>query len=200
MQLIFKEHKIRFDEDCSVEIIIEKINDLLEEKYYFSHFVADGEEVFEEAKSYLDDQWKQINRLEIIAKSVQEFVIDLLLEGNSYVKRAKVEMKSLAEAFYNLPSSETWTNFTYMLDGIQWLNQVITLIDGVKVSPENFNEYLKLSSHLDVEVKSLGEAVGNKDTILIADIIQYELIPIYEALEKEIQTTLDSEGYPQYAN
>lgn len=194
MELIFKDQIIQYKELPSVEEIIQKINELLIDNYYYSHFIVDGQVVYEDPEQYLLEELSAISKLEVIGRTAAEFTNDILLTAEEYLKRAKPEMTDLAEGFYQNPGTEHWTNFSDMLEGIQWLNQIILSIDGINEQPGNWNAYLNLAAKLEMELGNLEEAVENSDYVLIADIIQYELIPLYESLINEINTTIDTEG------
>ncbi|OMP65797.1 hypothetical protein [Domibacillus epiphyticus] len=194
MELLFQKQIIQLEQYQTAEQIIEQINTLLNNSYYFSHFVADGKEVYEDPENYLKENAAQIEKLEVIARTAKELTYDILLSAEEYLKRALPELSILTDGFYNNPSTHHWTNFDHMLEGMQWLNQIIISIDQMKEKPANWDEYLKLSATLQNEVKGLEEAVENADHILVADLIQYEIKPFYESLEKEISTTIDTEG------
>lgn len=194
MKLLIAEQTIHFDKQPSVEELVAKINELLTDDYYFSHLIVDGLDVFEEPEPYLADELPHIAELEVVAQTAAQLINNSLLTAEDYLKRAQPEMTVLADCFYQQPSAEQWASFSDMLEGMQWLHQIIASIDGMKAKPSNWDEYLKLAATLEVELKNLEEAVENSDTVLMADMIQYELLPLYESLGKEIQTTIDTEG------
>mgnify|MGYP000923690797 CR=1 FL=1 len=66
MKLVFQQQIIELGNKVTAEETIEKINDLLETGYYFSHFIADGKEVYENHESYLNVHIYTIKQLEII--------------------------------------------------------------------------------------------------------------------------------------
>lgn len=194
MELIFKNKKVQFDQLSSVEEIIEKINELLGDQYYYSHLIVDGEEIYEEPESYLLDYLASISTMEVATKTVREFVNDVLIMAEDYLTRAIPEMTVLTDNFYQNPNSDNWEEFSSMLEGMQWLNEMTDLIDKAKERPGNWDECIKYAAQLEMELKNLEEAVKNTDHVLMADIIQYELLPIYEALQAEFNTTIDTEG------
>lgn len=195
MELIFGSQTVQFETMPSVKEIIEKINELMTDQYYFSHLVVDGVEVYEEPENYLFERLVTTSRIEVIAKTIREYVNELLLISKDYIKRAIPELTVLADGFYQNATAAEWKNFSEMLEGVQWLNQMTLLINNSKERPLNWDEIINLSAKLKSELENLEEAVGNKDNILIADIMQYELLPLYEGLESEIHTTLVTEGY-----
>ncbi|MCJ8007601.1 hypothetical protein ACFFF5_15635 [Lederbergia wuyishanensis] len=195
MKLIFKEEVIQFDTQPTVEVIINTINQLLDDNYYFSHLIIDDKEVLDDPEQYLQDYLNEIRELEIVAKTVKEFINDLLLSAEEYIRRAKPEIDSLSDEFYQNPTSESWHKFAQLLEGIQWLNQVIQTIDTTKEKPKNWVNYLEINSNFDLELKNMEEAIENSDSVLIADLIKYEILSIIESLGSEIQLTIDTEGY-----
>ncbi|MBB4823628.1 hypothetical protein HNO89_000848 [Sporosarcina luteola] len=194
MKLVFQQEIIEFDNKVTAEVIIEKINDILESGYYFSHFIADEIEVYENHESYLNAHIHAINQLEIIAKTMKEFTNDVLLSAEDYVKRALPELRSISNEFYNNPTDETWERFEQLLEGLQWINGVIKTIGQSNEKPDNWGEYEEIATALQEELANLEEAVENEDHVLIGDMIQYEILPNFEALQGAVQTTIDNEG------
>lgn len=195
MDIIFQNETIKLNQQPTVEDTIKTINNLMGDDYYFSHLVVDDIEVYEEPEFYLSEHASQINKLEVIAKKVHEFVNDILLTSMEYINNAKPEIVSLSEEFYQNPTSDSWNRFTQMLEGFQWLNEMIMTIDKTKRHPGNWFEYIRLAVNLQEELKDIEEALENNDSILIADLVKYEVLPIYDSLKVEIQTTIDTEGY-----
>jgi len=195
VELIFGSQTVQFETMTSVKEIIEKINELMTDQYYFSHLVVDGVEVYEEPENYLFERLVTTTKIEVIAKTYREYVNEVLIMSKDYIKRSIPELSVLADGFYQNPTASDWTNFSDMLEGVQWFNQMILLINNLKERPLNWDEIINLSSKLKSELENLEEAVENKDYILIADIIQYEILPLYEGFESEIHTTLITEGY-----
>jgi len=194
VELIFKNETVQLEQLLSVEEIIQKIDELLANQYYYSHLIVNGEEIYEELESYLLKSLESIVSIEVVVKTVREFVNEVLIISADYLIGAIPEMTLLADGFYQKPTSENWKIFSEMLEGMLWLNKSIDLIDKAKVRPENWNECIQLAVQLQLELKNLEEAIENTDNVLIADIIQYELLPIYEALQTEFNTTIDTEG------
>ncbi|MED4882741.1 hypothetical protein [Bacillus smithii] len=179
----------------SVDDVIEKINDETDSHIFFSHFIADGKEIYKDHELYLEDHLPSISELEVVLKTVKEFINDILLSASEYIQRAKSELPSLVDEFYDHADKTTWDRFMNFLEGLEWLNQMIVTIDATKQQPKNWDQYLNIAATLKEHLKSLQEALENQDEVLIADTIQYELLPLLEELEKEINTTIDQEGY-----
>ena len=193
MELLFKNETVQFNKQSSVGEIIEKINELLTNRYYYSHMIVDGEEIYKEPETFLLESLEFISTIEVVVKTARKFVDELLLMAVDYLTGAIPEIPALADGFYQNPKAEDWEMFSAMLEGMQWLNQTIDLIDKSTVIPANWDECIRLAVQLQMELKNLEQAVENTDSVLIADIIQYELLPVYEALQVEFNTTIDAE-------
>lgn len=194
MELIFKGQQFEFDKMPSSDEVVAKINELLERNYYFSHFIADGVDIYENHEDHLIVNVERIKKLEVIAKTEKEFLNDILLSTEAYLKRAKPELAILSDGFYSNPSPEIRSSFSHLMEGLQWLNKMFAVIDNSNERPTNWDTCMELAASMNVEVANLSEAVENSDNILIADIIQYEFIPVFESLETEIEKTIDTVG------
>jgi len=194
VELTIQEQKIEFNTIPSPDEVVAKINELLKENYYFSHFIADGIEVYEDHEEYLTVNVDRIEKLEVIAKTEKEFLNEILLSAEEYLKRAKPELASLPDGFYSNPSPEIRSNFSQLIEGLQWLDEMLLVIDKSNERPADWNQCMELSQSMKEEIVNLSEAIDNSDNILIADIIQYEFIPIFESLEIEVGKTIDTVG------
>lgn len=194
MELTFQEKKFEFNTTTSPDEVVAKINELLKENYYFSHFIVDGIEIYEEHEEYLIVNVDRIEKLEVIAKTEKEFLNDILLSTEDYLKRAKPELASLPDGFYSNPSPGVRSSFSQLMEGLQWLDEMLLVIEKSNERPMDWDMCMELSESMKAEIVNLSEAVGNSDNILIADIIQYEFIPLFESLETEVGKIIDTVG------
>lgn len=196
MELSFKNEVIQYDaqKQPTVEDIIVQINEWIRDDYYFSHLVIDGFEIYEHLELCLEEKLTHAQKIEVMARTNTELINDILLSSDEYIKRAIPELNTLFEEFYQNPLKDSWMKFEQMIEGIQWLHQMIRCINQFKERLQNGTQYIQIESRLEMEIQHLEEAVENEDNVLIADLIQYEIITIYEALKKEIQLTIDTEG------
>jgi len=145
MKLIFQEQQFKFDKTPSSDEVVEKINELLKENYYFSHFIVDGIEIYEDHEDYLTVNLDRIEKLEVIAKTEKEFLNELLLSAEDYLKRAKPELASLPDGFYSNPSPEIRSSFSQLMEGLQWLDEMLSVIDKSNERPTDWDLCMGLS-------------------------------------------------------
>ena len=132
--------------------------------------------------------------LEVIAISAKVFVDDLLLSSEEYTERAIPHITMLFNAFYINPTQENWIELSEVLEGIQWLLSMVEAIDNSIVRPSNWTEVMTPIAGLKEELGNLEEALENTDTVLIADMLQYEILPVFEVLVTEIKGIIDTVG------
>lgn len=195
MNLVFQNEVVQLDEMVTVEVVVSKINQLLSDQFYFSHLIVDGNQVYEDPEFFLQEHLQSIKEVIVVSKTVREFVNDLLLTIEDYLNRAAPALNPLAEEFYRNPESGTWDRFVELIEGLIWINQAIQTIDSVKEKPVNWMNIIKSGGSLEVELESLEEAMEGTDFILIADLLLYEIAPIFETLKNEVQLSIDKEGY-----
>lgn len=187
MKLTILDQVHTFDSGANgTEKIIEKINSTTSEKaLFFSHLVIDGQEVYDDHEEYMLAKKGEIKEIEAIVKTVQELIDDVLVSLDDYTNRAIPEIKALVHEFYQTPSENAWLTLTYLLDGVDWIYQSLKKIDQLKHSIVNWGEFVKSIAVFEMELPNLMEAIENKDSILIADIIQYEILPQFEIINGE---------------
>lgn len=194
MKLLFQNETYEFISTPSVEEVIEKINDLLGKEYYFSHFDVDGNEISVEPEQYLQRFLGEVEQIEVIAIGAKQFVNDLLVSAENYLAGAIPKVTELAEAFYNNPVGDNWLDLNDLLEGVGWLGMMIETVEASIVRPENWAGIVQAISDLQNEFEPLEEALENTDTVLIGDILQYEVVSVFEELFTGIQGIIDNEG------
>ncbi|MGE7544926.1 hypothetical protein [Sporosarcina newyorkensis] len=194
MKLLFQEQIVEFEQRPSADDVIEAINKLLKRDFYFGHLVADGVEITEEPELFLTKELGTIESLVIIGIPAKEFINDLLLSAEEYTERAKPYISNLFNAFYNNPAGEDWASLAELFEGIQWLSTMIDTVAVSTVCPTNWATINASVAELQCELKNLEEALENTDTVLIADMLQYEVLPVFEEIAKEIKEIIDTEG------
>lgn len=196
MKLTFFEQTIEVENTMAkVDQAFASVNEKLAEgEYVFSHLIIDGEPFYDEFEEYIAENVNSIQKIEVVVKTTKEMVNEILLSTENYLQGALPEIEKLVDEFYNNPTEQTWVKYEQLLEGIHWIVSAISAVDQTKHEIENWNEYLTKVASLEQEFQGLTEAMENKDYVLIADIIQYEITPILEAIKNEATTTIDNQG------
>lgn len=192
MKLIFKETTYELPK-VTIEEIIQKINDILENKYYFSHLNINGIEVTEEPELYLENYLTQLETVEIIAIPAKKFINELLLSTDEYLSRAIPVLKTTAEHFYDVAQVSHWYDIHDLLEAIQWLFAMTDTVGESDERPANWRQMEEEVSKLSDVIKEFEEALENKDQVLIADLLTYEILPIFEDMSAIITQEMDKD-------
>ena len=196
MQLKILDQVFTFkNETAALEEIFAKINQFLEDSgLVLSHLRVDDTEVYTDFYNYLKERIDEINLIEVEVRTVAAILQDALLTAEEYLGQALPEIETLAAEFYQGPSGESWERFQQLLDGVDWLNQLVTVIDQNTTKPERWQDYLAVADRLRDELQNLQEALENRDYVMIGDLLNYEIIPCFQEFRETIKKTKTDEG------
>lgn len=183
MDLKFNNQIYSYDYTPTMNEVIDRTKELLGENYYFQHFILNGTETIVAAEELCNKIIEDQTVIEIVAIESKEFVKDLVQSGVGYVKNAKPEIGKLAEQFYSHPTPNSWATLSDLFEGIEWILAMIEGVNKSEYKPLEWEEVLQQSSDFKNELGNLEEAMGNTDAVLIADILKYELLPLFEVIE-----------------
>ncbi|GAA3412791.1 hypothetical protein ACFFNY_33355 [Paenibacillus hodogayensis] len=119
-----------------------------------------------------------IDQFEVVTQTVIEAKQELKLQMQQYLKRAIPLIQSLSEQFCTAPEAKSWSSLNELLEAIEWLlnSRAYSTADFV-VTVDSLAELLE----------SLHIAMTNSDYGLISDILQYELVDIFNQLLKVLE-------------
>ncbi|MDR4316315.1 Uncharacterised protein [Niallia circulans] len=166
----------------NIDILIQKINEDLEKnKLYFSHLIINGKEVYSDFEEQIMEQINTIEKIELVTKTIDEFINDLTVSLNEYSNRAIPSIKQLTEQFYQSPTEESWGMLQDLLEGLNWMYSTIKSMGNTELN-EYKEKLLNVANHFEVELPNLLDAIESHDYILIGDIISYEILPQFESI------------------
>lgn len=164
-----------------------------------SHMVVDDFEVYESYYDYFLDNIRAIEKVEVISLTYKELVDDILLSKIDYLENTPNKIEELANKFYKVPDRESWESLNDLLGAMGWIINTFSSIDQgprLKDSVSNY-EYWNLYAK---EVFSLQEILGefegalsNNDSILIGDILSYEILPKFEEMAEKLSKLVSRE-------
>lgn len=149
---------------------------------------VDGAEVYEELDLYLEDLSAIPKEIEVIALTPKEYVSDVLLSSHDYMLRGQDEVAGLAQRFYTRPSEEEYESLTDLTEGLVWLLETVRLLDANPPLLETlsnralWNEHAAEAMRIREIVEKLVGAMEGRDAVLIADLLTYEIVPLFERL------------------
>lgn len=151
-----------------------------------NHMVIDGTVVSDGYDQYISENLDNIEFIDVKADPLIDLLDDALRSGSEYLKRAIPEIRDLGNEFYRTPGGETWKKFQQMLEGLEWIMQLIHSINANRNFYLNGERYEEFGARLNEELANLNDAVSRKDMVLIGDLILYEILPLLESVEKTV--------------
>lgn len=196
MLIKVRETEVELPNDSdSIEHISKLVNEALEDKaVYFSHFIVDGVEVFEEYQLYFEENIARIQEVEAVMKSIEEFILGLTLSIESYIARALPEVEALADELYQGKQSIGSEKTLQFVEGMQWVFQAVGTIDQTEKKSPAWGEVLVQAVKLEASLQEVEEALQNEDEVLFADILQYEITPGLNDLYNKVTSIINEEG------
>lgn len=185
------------------EEIIEKITDILIDEMkktnkVIKSFEIDGLELYQDYFEYILDNLNYIENIKVKLITYKELVGETLVGTIDYLQGATEEIVPLSEAFYAEPTKESWDNFSDLLEGLNWIISVFNLIDNDKTlietlpSYEIWNLYAKDILALNELIPQMNDALNSKDNTLLADLMMYEILPLYEDMREQLLSLYNS--------
>src|SRR5690606_8368957 len=107
-------------------------------------------------------------------KTKQEMAGDLQQSLNEYLEQAIPSIEQLARELYQGESEEVWSQFVYFTDGMNWIIDCLELLRHYS-DPDTGKFYQESREKLALTSQELLGTVEVKDTVAIADMIQYEV-------------------------
>lgn len=202
MQLIYKNKQTELPRDESAfTMILEKVSELTKKQdVIFSHLIIDEIGIFGNHESFINERLNEIMQIEIVTRSTNEMIWDTMQSIHEYLQRAIPTLNKLIEESYDVFSKKTWEGIGQLSEGFQWLLQFITFTEAAPKQPSYWSEIMKDFKMCENNFKQLLEAVEVQDTVLILDILAYEIVPAYESLEQNIAKSLKDKEFFTHVN
>lgn len=176
------------------DALVSCINELVDKSdIIFSHLIIDGVEIYDDFYDYFLNNIKNIEEVIIVTKTKKEISKEIILSTIDYIGRAIPEIENLSDQFYKTPSNESWNKLVDLFEGIKWILDTFIMIDNNKQLKNIVNSYEEWNLYAQ-DIYSLKELLGefedvleNSDYVSIADILSYELIPLFKEMKEKLE-------------
>lgn len=165
----------------------------------FSHLIIDGQEVYNDFYDYFLDNMKNIQEVKVVTRTAKEAFEEILLSTIDYLNRAIPEIEVLSNEFYKTPSRESWGKLGDLLEGVKWIMDTFMIIDAdfdlknIVNSYEDWNIYAEDIYKLNELLIEFEEMLENSDFVSTADILSYEIIPLFNDMKKKLEKLISEE-------
>ena len=135
-----------------------------------------------------------INSFEIELANLKDLVATNLSNALGYLEKLIPGFQQASDLFRMGNEQEANKFYIQILDGMDWFSEVVNIVMGSQGKGSESEAILsKRQANLTNLMSQMLEANKNQDWVLLADILEYEMIPFY----KEWQTILTKLKNPQ---
>ncbi|MSU00123.1 hypothetical protein [Tissierella pigra] len=194
MKIHIENKTLEFENNSKeIDSILNEIDNVINQSSkILSHMIIDSFEVYQDFYNYLLDNIRVIEEVKVITLTYKELVQDILVSTVQYVGRVPKNIEELSNSFYKNPDRQAWEGLNDLLGGITWIINTFSSIDqdkrlnDVVSSYESWNLYAKEIFSLQEILTDFKEALESNDNVTIADILLYEILPIFNEMEERL--------------
>ena len=156
---------------------------------YIRRIWLDDQEFPSNDREALQKKPSDIDSLEVELANLKDLVATNLANALDYLKKLIPGFEQAADLFRAGNEQEANKYYLQILDGIDWFSQVVSVImspdKGETEMPDTDDESLEVRQKKLTDLMSqMLEANQNQDWVLLADILEYEMVPFYKDWEK----------------
>ena len=195
MEIKILDDTIQLNDGVSSMEIMNIINENLQVRdLILDGMSVDGRQVQEDFEDYIHERIRNIRIVEVHAIPWREWMDESLIMALQYLGRAIPNVQRLSDDFYRGNTEDTWQTLEQLLEGIQWLAELIHNLEqkGTQYYP-SWDTSISLAFSLRGLLDDLEEAMTTSNLVSVADVLAYQVKPLLETLGQDIQRTVDTE-------
>lgn len=185
-------------EHTAFNMVIEKVNEIIsQENMIFSHLIIDGNDIYEDHENYMLDRLNEMMKIEIVAKSANEMIWETMESVHQYVERAIPAIEQLVSDSEEEFTEQSWTGIQQLSEAMEWMLQFVTFTRRADQQPANWDKISVSFERCEQQFAELLQATENKDTALIRHNLTSGIIPTYETLKINLESSLEDKQFSE---
>lgn len=109
-------------------------------------------------------------------------IIETIEEASDYLPKLYSGIKNTASLFRNGREKEAHNKYKLIIDGLKWYTGVIIKITSLLDQKELSEEIKNLINDMNKPLSDLMVAYNKEDYVLVADILEYEIVEHVETM------------------
>lgn len=185
MKLQVLDKSFRFVDEMPESILVTIEDELECSGRIYSHLIVDGVEVYQELHDYFENDFtRDIEEIVVVAQTTDELFQAVLNSSLEYLERVIPHIEGLSREFYRGGGQASWSKFSELIDGLQWILSSYSVLSSkrhtsVVLASDIWDSHAKNIRRLQEIIDELLEAIENDDRVLLADLLTYELLPVF---------------------
>jgi hypothetical protein len=158
---------------------------------YIRRVWLNGQEASSNTQDTLKTSTASVQSLELELALLQDLVANNLTNAKAYLEKLVPGFQKAADLFRMGNEQEANQYYLQILDGIDWFSQVILTIVNAQVDIFKEQTLEDRQKKLTDFMAQMLEANQNKDWVLMADLLEYEMAPFYKDWQ-EVLTRIET--------
>ncbi len=158
---------------------------------YIRRIWLDGQEVSSDSQDTLKTLTTSVELLELELAELQDLLANNLTNAKDYLVKLIPGFQKAADLFRMGNEQEANQYYLQVLDGIEWFSQVVIIIVSTQKNKSEEKSLEERQKKLTDLMSQMLEANQNQDWVLMADLMEYEMIPFYKDWE-EVLSRIES--------
>ena len=150
---------------------------------YIRRVWLDGQEVSSDSQDIFKTSPTSVGLLELELAELQDLLANNLTNAKDYLVRLIPGFQKAADLFRMGNEQEANQYYLQVLDGIEWFSQVVIIIVSTQENKSEEKSLEERQKKLTDLMSQMLEANQNQDWVLMADLMEYEMIPFYKDWE-----------------
>ena len=151
---------------------------------YIRRIWLDGQEVSSDSQDTLKTLTTSVELLELELAELQDLLANNLTNAKDYLVKLISGFQKAADLFRMGNEQEANQYYLQVLDGIEWFSQVVIIIVSTQKNKSEEKSLEERQKKLTDLMSQMLEANQNQDWVLMADLMEYEMIPFYKDWEE----------------
>ena len=147
---------------------------------YIRRVWLDGQEVSTSASDTLMSPVSSIELLELELADLKDLMANNLGNAKEYLEKLIPGFQKAADLFRMGNEQEAHKFYLQILDGIDWISQVVQTVVNSRNKELEGQDLKDRQGRVTGLMTQMLEANQNQDWVLLADLLEYEMIPFYE--------------------
>ena len=147
---------------------------------YIRRVWLDGQEVSSSAPDTLMSAVSSVELLELELADLKDLMANNLSNAKEYLEKLIPGFQKAADLFRMGNEQEAHKFYLQILDGIDWISQVVQTVVNSRNKELEGQDLKDRQERLTCLMTQMLEANQNQDWVLLADLLEYEMIPFYE--------------------
>lgn len=139
----------------------------------------------------MDLSAEEIEKIEIFTKKTGIVILESLQEMNIYIEKMNMGISDTVRMFHEDNEREAMNRLNEIAEGLDWIYRILDSAEKLNKIDFKEIEFKDIFDKFKNLIPEMLESLENKDTILLSDLLNYEMLPLVDEISKKIPVIYD---------